>query len=326
MDISFFIVRCITNSSNAFYWRVSYDRIHTLYPDAQIFLIDDHSTIDNYILPCRYTKQIMSLSNYSSSQLLEYGNLYPDLKHINGNVKKLYLHWRSYGCKEGRNMPGTMDNGDIMDTPVKSIWEELPNLTYVKSEFKGRGEILGYYYFHKIRPTTKAIILHDSIFINQLIRYNNHNPCEFLWQFPQQTCIDNGSGKDRINSNDIMSLLQPLDSFSPNDDNSLQEYFKTGDWHGCFGIMSVIDWSFLDSLDNKYNFFDVLLASITTRYKRQCLERIFGIVVCHELKVINVLYGNIRTYCTWGVTFQLDMLSKDTVRHRLPITKVWTGR
>ena len=326
MNISFFIVRCITNPSNAYYWRVCYDRIHTLYPDALIYVIDDHSCINTYRLPCKYTKQLVSFSNYTSKQLLEYENLYPDLKPFNGNVKKLYTHWKKYGYKEGRNMPGTMNNVDIMDSPAKSIWEELPNLIYVKSRFKGRGEILGYYYFHKIRPTTKAIILHDSVFINELIRYNNHNPCEFLWRFPPETCINNGSGKDRINTNDIMCVLQSLDNFSPNDGNSLEKYFNSGKWHGCFGIMSVIDWSFLESLNNKYNFFNVILASITTRYKRQCLERIFGIVVCHELKIINVLYGNIRSYCTWGLTFQLDMLSKDTVRHKLPITKVWTGR
>ena len=88
-------------------------------------------------------------------------------------------------------MPGTMDNDDIMDSPAKSIWEELPNLTYIKSEFKGRGEILGYYYFHKIRPSKKAIILHDSVFINEPIRYNNHNPCEFLWRIPHETCSNN---------------------------------------------------------------------------------------------------------------------------------------
>ena len=326
MDISFFIVRCITQNTNAYYWRVCYDRIRILYPDAQIFLVDDHSSISTYILPSKYTRQTSTFGKYTADQLIEYGNLYPDLKQFNDDVKKLYAHWIKYGYSEGRNMPGTMDNDDIMDSPAKSIWEELSNLTYIKSEFKGRGEILGYYYFHKIRPSKKAIILHDSVFINEPIRYNNHNPCEFLWRFPPETCINNGSVKDRINTKDIMNVLELLDGVSPKNANSLQKYFKTGKWHGCFGIMSVIDWSLLDSLDNKYNFFAVLLETISTRYKRQCLERIFGIVMCHELKIINVLYGNIRSYCTWGLTFQLDMLSKDTVRHKLPITKVWTGR
>ena len=326
MDISFFIVRCITQPSNAFYWRLCYDRISGLYPDVQIFVVDDYSSIDTYILPSRYTKQIGLFSNYTENQLIEYGNLYPDLEHLNDNVTNLYKHWKHHGRKEGRNMPGTMQNNDIMDSPAKSIWEELPNLTYIKSEFKGRGELLGYYYYHKMRPTDKAIILHDSVFINEPIRYNNHNPCEFLWRFPPETCINIGISKDRINTSDIISVLQSLDGYSVTNTSALEKYFKTKKWYGCFGIMSVIDWNLLEKLNKQYRFFDVLLAVITTRYKRQCLERIFGIIINYELGNVNVLYGNISSYCKWGTKFALNMLNINTLRTRLPITKVWTGR
>ena len=50
-DISFFIVRCITKTNNAFYWRICYDRIHYLYPKANIFIIDDNSKIETYTIP-----------------------------------------------------------------------------------------------------------------------------------------------------------------------------------------------------------------------------------------------------------------------------------
>ena len=326
MDITFFIVRCITNPTNAYYWRVCYDRIHTLYPESQIFVVDDHSSLNTYVIPSRYSNALNNFSTYTPLQLVQYGESYSDLHHLKGNILKLYKHWKQYGKKEGRNMPGSMENKTIMRSPAKSIWEELPHLTYIKSRFKGRGEILGYYYFHKIRPSKKAIILHDSVFINEPIRYNPHNPCEFLWRFSPDTCINNGSRNDRIDIADILSVLQPLDNNCRTNTHCLEKYFNSKKWQGCLGIMSVIDWSLLEKINNKYKLFDVLLESITTRYKRQCLERIFGVIMCYECHPINVLYGNIRTYCKWGLTFQLDMLSKDTVRHRLPITKVWTGR
>ncbi len=93
MDISFFIVRCITQNTNAYYWRICYDRIRILYPDAQIFLVDDHSSISTYILPSKYTRQTSTFGKYKADQLIEYGNLYPDLKQFNGDIKKLYAHW-----------------------------------------------------------------------------------------------------------------------------------------------------------------------------------------------------------------------------------------
>ena len=104
-------------------------------------------------------------------------------------------------------MPGNITDINIISTPCKNIWEELPNVTYIKSEFKGRGEILGYYYFYKLRPSERAIILHDSVFINEHIQHNSHNDCEFLWRFNSDICMDNGLGKDRIHSIDILQIL-----------------------------------------------------------------------------------------------------------------------
>lgn len=328
MDLSFFIVRCITNDLNAFYWKINYDRIRELYPDAQIFVVDDFSKIETYKLPTRYTSSYnhKPYTSYTNYQLQEYGKLYPDLNCFNGDTVKLYNHWEKYGKFEKRTMPGKIQDTEVMDTDPHSIWEELPNLTYIKSEFPGRGEILGYYYFHKLKPTNTAIILHDSVFINEPIIYNDRNNCEFLWRFNSDVCMDTGSKKDRIQSMDVIQLLMDLNSNNYNDSKKLISFYKKKQWHGCFGIMSVINWKFLNELNTKYDMFNIILSKINTRYKRQCLERVFGILICFELKQVNVLYGNIKSYCKWGTTFQLDMLKKDTIRYKLPITKVWTGR
>lgn len=328
MTISFFIVRCITQPSNAYYWRVCYDRIRILYPDAQIFIVDDHSRLDTYTIPSLYTRSTKynSFSSFTVEQIEEYGKMYSDLGIYKGNVSKLYNHWIKHGKKEGRLIPGNIMDDDIMKNKVKSIWEDLPNVTYIKSEYKGRGEILGYYYYHKLHPTDKAFIIHDSVFINQVLKYNDHNPCEFIWCFNADVCIDNGQGKDRIRSVDIQKLLLHLGENQEDGYKKLLNYYKSKKWHGCYGIMSVVDWSLLDKINIKFDFFNVILKLVLTRYDRQCLERVYGLIICYELQDINVLYGNIRNYCKWGTTFQLDMLSKDTLRHRLPITKVWTGR
>ena len=328
MDLSFFIVRCITSDLNAFYWKISYDRIHKLYPDAKIFIVDDYSRIETYKIPKRYNTSytFRPYTQYTKYQLEEYGKCYPDLGIYNGDVVKLYNHWEKYGKFEKRTMPTRMGESNVMDTAPHSIWEELPNVTYIKSEYPGRGEILGYYYFYKLKPTNNACIIHDSVFINERINYNDHNRCEFLWRFNSQICMDTGSKKDRIQSIDLIQILMKLNDNNYINSKKLISFYKKKQWHGCFGLMSVINWNLLDDINKKYDFFNILLSKINTRYKRQCLERIFGIIICFELNQVNVLYGNIRSYCKWGTTFQLDMLQIDTIRYKLPITKVWSGR
>ena len=54
----------------------------------------------------------------------------------------------------------------------KNSFDEKYNI--IKSDFlPGRGEILAYYYFHKLKLAKKAVIIHDSVFINTKIRYED---------------------------------------------------------------------------------------------------------------------------------------------------------
>jgi hypothetical protein len=43
------------------------------------------------------------------------------------------------------------------------------NVEIIQSEFKGRGELLPYYYFYKNKFFENAFIIHDSIFIHRKI-------------------------------------------------------------------------------------------------------------------------------------------------------------
>lgn len=247
-EISFFIVRCITNISNAPYWRISYDRIRHYYPESKIFIVDDHSKINTY----------------------------------------------------GRDQ--------------KSIWEELPNCEYIRSEYPKRGEILGYYYFHQRKPSQKAIILHDSVFINSKLEFEQKKEkCTFLWTFHPNTCLDTKSKQMIINT---------LRKFN---DKSLLVTFNRKSWRGCFGIMSIIDYDFLDFLDKKYKLFSVLLQVIQNRFHRQCLERIFGCLCYHHYKGMNPLLGDIKRYCKWDTKFHQTMIPIQN-NYQLPMIKVWTGR
>ena len=323
-DITFFIVRCITKPSNSFYWKICYDRIRLLYPNNMIYIIDDNSKLDTYEIPIT-TREKKKIYGIDIDRLLAYGKKYPDLSIFKGDPIKLYKHWNNLGKIEERILPYINDDVYGKYRGEKTIWEELPNCIYIKSEFKGRGEFLGYYYFYKLRPTKQCVVLHDSVFINKPIPFYLNRQCTFLWHFNKSVCLNKGNRKDVIKKEEIYSYIKLLTD-NNNTYNDIVNYVNKQQWIGCFGIMSIIHIDFLESLQSKYQVFDVVLQHITSRHKRQCLERLFGIIVCYELKKVKSVYGDIKKYCKWGTPYKPDMISIETLREKLPITKVWTGR
>jgi hypothetical protein len=68
-----------------------------------------------------------------------------------------------------------------------------------------------------------------------------------------------------------------------------------------------------------------VIPHVTTRYKRECIERLFGFF-CHLVKPSLLqdlsFFGYILDYCSWGRT--LDDYQKGDGKE-LPVVKVWTG-
>lgn len=180
------------------------------------------------------------------------------------------------------------------------------NTQVIQSEFKGRGEILAYYYFYTLRPFDTAIIIHDSVFIQDYIEFDEIHNVRMLWSF-------NNCFRDDSNEEKFLLYLKRGDE--------LVEFRRNLAWKGCFGSMSVIKLSFLDNLQEKYNLF-TLLEHIHSRNERYHMERIIAILCYKECSSVDNYFGDIHSYQKWGYTFS-DYLSGN---QHLPILKVWTGR
>lgn len=162
------------------------------------------------------------------------------------------------------------DNSDSKFINVDEVL--VDNCTIVKSEFHGRGEILGYYYFHKLRPFDKAVIIHDSVFLNSKIDFDSVVEFRSLWSFEHQ--YDN-----------VLHILSKITHLEPCS-QILRMYLAKSKWKGCFGIMAVISWTFLDRLVQRFELFDRLLPYITCREDRCSLERIFSCLVAIDFPEI----------------------------------------
>lgn len=201
------------------------------------------------------------------------------------------------------------------------------NVFYIQSEFPGRGELLPYYYFYKHHFFENAIIIHDSVFFQKRIRFENIKlPVLPLWHFDYEK-------KENItNSIRLVSVLK-------NKNNIINKFYEVdnvliwnnNNWMGCFGCQSYISHNFLTTLNENYNLFSLLYV-VKNRADRCCLERIFGILFCMNCpelinKKIYSLLGSILNYMKWQYSYDdycNDKLNKKIIN--VPLLKIWTGR
>uniref|UniRef100_A0A6C0EQN7 Glycosyltransferase n=1 Tax=viral metagenome TaxID=1070528 RepID=A0A6C0EQN7_9ZZZZ len=197
------------------------------------------------------------------------------------------------------------------------------NITIINSEFKGRGELLPYYYYLKNKFFKNAVILHDSVFFHAKYDFDKLLGIRVLplWFFyPDKENVNNTLRLVNLLNNNI-GIQQKINNNSiitmPNDK-----------WFGCFGVQSYINHEFLVFLNMKYNIVR-LVTQVQCRKDRCCLERIFGAIFFTEnKKIINrkSLLGNIMEYQKWGYSYKEYM--NDIKKGKLPkiVVKVWTGR
>ena len=204
--------------------------------------------------------------------------------------------------------------------------EEYENVTIINSEFKGRGELLPYYYYSKTKFFDNAIIIHDSVFFHKRVNFDILKKVNVLplWYFhPDRENVENSFRisnilnnkweiQNKINMSDVILGLQHLK------------------WYGCFGCQSYINHNFLLSIENKYHI-SKMVYTVQNRKDRCCLERILGAIFFTEYqcqKIINrkSLLGNIMTYHRWGYSYNdyQNDLKKGTITKG--IVKIWTGR
>jgi len=236
------------------------------------------------------------------------------LRHVNSEyTNKYWIQCYNSIRKYYYNKIIIIDDNSNENYLDKSISNSLINCHIIKSEYPKRGEILGYYYLMKYNLFDKAVILHDSTFINKYIDFFKYDKVKFLWHFTHHW----DSQDDEIK---LLKLIK-------NNTELLKFYVLKNKWMGCFGLQTVIESSFLKNIVTSYNIFNIM-NYIDSRPKRMNLERILGLIFVYENKdLINdpSIYGIIHHYIHWGYTYKKYIENPMETSH-LDIIKVWTGR
>ena len=200
---------------------------------------------------------------------------------------------------------------------------DYKNVETIQSEFKGRGELLPYYYFLKYKFFQNAIIIHDSVFFHRRINFEKLSgiPVMPLWFFyPDKENIEN--------TKRIMRHLKNYQVIDGKVTNETVIGMPHNKWYGCFGVQSYINYYFLEKIEEKYNITN-LIRAVNCRPDRCCLERIFGCIFFTESKQIlnqKSLFGDIMKYHKWGYSYDEYMNDLKNGTIKTPIVKVWTGR
>jgi hypothetical protein len=198
------------------------------------------------------------------------------------------------------------------------------NVEIINSEFKGRGEILPYYYYLKNKFFDNAVIIHDSVFFHKRVDFNKLLGVKVmpLWFFhPDKENVNNTL---RI-SNNLINSYSIQQKITLNDSLIGLPHLK---WYGCFGLQSYINHDFLVYIENKYKITN-MISAVNCRDDRACLERIFGCIFFTENQKNlsrKSLFGDIMKYHRWGYTY--NEYENDFKNKKIPkaIIKVWTGR
>jgi hypothetical protein len=234
-------------------------------------------------------------------------------RHVNSN--KTDRLWREcYRCIRNHHPTATIviidDNSQYeFITPIL-----LTNCWQIQSEFPARGEILAYYYYHKYRfPFEKAVVIHDSTFLQKPL-FAPNVPYVSFWHFEHtfdQPLLE-------------IPVLQTLENI----DEDFIHFYGEKKWHGCFGVQCIIDLAFLDKIVAKYDVFR-LIDMIHGRNERYHIERIWGALCCRERGEDSPsLLGKIHQYGRgWEYQFETyqEELQTGALAH-LPLLKVWSGR
>jgi len=198
------------------------------------------------------------------------------------------------------------------------------NVQYIQSEYPGRGEYLAYHYYYYHPWTTKAVMIHDSIFFHSCIPFGKINlPVCPLWHFTADT--ENVDNSMRIidglkNGGIIRKMLK--------NDQTIKILGKSPEWNGCFGIQSMITHDCLKHLQNKFNFLN-LVNYIHNRADRCCFERIFACMIYSQYPVLKKcpsLFGSIFNYLNFGYSYEEYINDVNNRNINKPLIKCWTGR
>ena len=265
----------------------------------------------------------VEFKKYLSKKYIEENFVIILTHHNPGNLEKYWKH--NYECIR-KIYPliqiVIINDNSIVPFNYSYIENNTVNTQVIESEYPGAGELLSYYYYLKNNYNKYAIIIHDSVFLVEPLDIEENIKFQPFWYFESFHWYSNLT-------NVINKIFKTL-NFS----DELIDIYKSKNFIGCFGVMSIINHDYLKYLNNKYNLFPGLLTIINNRKLRMACERVLPIIIKHDEYNYESMFLSIHNYTcsiTLGkIAFNLHYdeysKNKDKYIENSEIVKIWSGR
>ena len=183
----------------------------------------------------------------------------------------------------------------------------LENTIIIESSFKGRGEILPYYYFLKYKFCNKLFVMHDSMILRKKIDFSKFKDFK---NFTRVFSFPNACYKIDI------KYFKDFCECVKRGDNILKYHNENKNrLIGCFGVCYFIDYDFLEFIERKYSISD-LTKIVDNRDKRKLLKDFYLVYLRW-----NIIQKNAQIYLVIYL-IQLGKKSNESV----VIEKLFFGR
>lgn len=252
----------------------------------------------------------MSNTNQDNAKENDFGFII--LRHVNS--KQTDYYWKeSYKCIRklypNQKIIIIDDNSDYkLVSKFKTV-----NCEVVQSEYKARGELLPYFYYARNRWFSRAVIIHDSVFIKKklpIMKIKNYLP---FWHFVHKHM--------KFHSREKEMLMQ-----LKNNEKILGFHEKKHKWMGIFGAQVMIEHDYIKMIDEKHDL-SRLIPLTKSRYDRMCIERVMACILHKNddpaYKEKQSWLGNHHRYAR---RYYYPDYIHSKYNPKLPMVKIRTGR
>jgi hypothetical protein len=192
------------------------------------------------------------------------------------------------------------------NSTINTVNGNLVNTEVIKSKFNGAGEILAYYYFNQYKWADCMIFLQDTMLLHRPFQPSElEGSVRFHWYF-----IDSS-----INSTHSKLMLF-ISSLKNNSELVEDITTSTRPLKGCFSASSIIHYSVVESLQQKYELFTILLLMISTKKDRELFERLLGKILFVENYIDEDSCSNFGNITMYPDSFQYKTIDSAIQYHQ----------
>lgn len=237
------------------------------------------------------------------------------LRHVNSAETNQYWKESLRRVRKVDSQASIVIIDDNSDSNFLDEDEDSYSVVQSEQEERGSAELLPFLLLSRYKWFDRALIIHDSVFLNSFLGFRLFTDYEFLWSFEHR------HDDERI----IKSVIQKINC----SEELLDLYEAKDSWRGAFGAMGLITLEFLERVEEKFSLTE-LARHIKTRSERMALERILALMcTCVSGKYNPAHFGDVHRFFDFGGVkggaFRIGFDSVEEYNH-LPIVKCWSAR